>query len=176
MAEREGVHLCILSGEFGLVDWDEPIPWYDHLLIADEVPQLAQKVERQIAQKGITRVEYYTVSPQVDPKIVPYLNVIENACRSAGAELTIYTLDEPKLASTVRNWKRIMEWAAEARQTLIKDEASGAAEFNNLLSLFPDDGMIFFERANGYETLGKLELAKADYERAKDRFPLERWQ
>lgn len=176
MAEREGVHFCILSGEFGLVDRDQPLPWYDHLLLPEQVSNLAQKVADQMADKGITRVDYYTVSPQVDPKIVPYLNVIEKACRVAGAELRGYTLAEPKLSSVSRDWKQIMEWAAEARQVLIVDRARGEAEFAKLLSNFPDDGMIFFERAGGYETLGELGLAKADYERAEQLFPLERWQ
>jgi len=176
MANRTGEQFCILSGEFGLVDWNQPLPWYDHLLVADEVPDLSQKIARQLAEKGITRVDYYTVSPKADPKVLPYMNTIEKACQFAGVELRGFILDEPKLSSTLRDWKQIMEWAAEARQVMIADRASGEAEFAKLLSNFPDDGMIFFERAGGYEALGELRLAKTDFERAKQLFPLERWQ
>ena len=54
IAEREGVHFCILSGKFGLVDWNHPLPWYDHLLLAEEVPQLVDMVKHQLNEKGIS--------------------------------------------------------------------------------------------------------------------------
>jgi len=61
-AESMGIPFCILSGEFGLLDWDQPIPWYDHLLVADEVPQLASLVARQLSEKRILQLDYFTQS------------------------------------------------------------------------------------------------------------------
>ena len=176
MAQNAEAGFCILSGEFGLVDWDQPLPWYDHLLLAEEVGQLAQQVAEQISQKGITRVDYYTISSQADPRVVPYLNTMEEARRLAEIELDVFTLEEPQLSAASRDWKQIMEWAAAAKHVLIVDRVHGEARFAELLLCFPDDGMIFFERGGGYETLGELGPAKADYERAKQLFPLERWQ
>ena len=114
MAQREASHFCILSGEFGLVDWDQPLPWYDHLLLSEEVPHLAQQVAAQLIERDIAQVDYYTVSPQFDPKVIPYLDTIDKACSSVGVELGVHTLEEPKLSSASRNWKQIMELAAEA--------------------------------------------------------------
>jgi len=36
--------------------------------------------------------------------------------------------------------------------------------------------MVYFERGHGYEALGEYAAAKQDYERAREFFPLERWQ
>lgn len=176
MAEQANAQVCILSGQFGLVDWDQPLPWYDHLLQADEVESLAQMVAQQILAKSIAQIDYYTVSPQRDSQLVPYLNTIESACNHAGIRLYIYTLEEPKFTPSIRNWKQIMEAAAGARQVLLIDRAQGEADFHKLSSLFPDDGMIYFEQGNGYVALGELRLAKANLEHAKQLFPLERWQ
>jgi|SRR3990172_12755428 len=176
MAEHEGVHFYILSGKFGLVDWNQPLPPYDHLLLPEEVSQLVETVTRQLTDKGITRVDYYTRSPKVDSQLLPYLNTIEKACSLTGVELHCYILEEPKVSSTSRNWKQIMETAAEARQMLILNRAEGEQAFGKLLTLYPNDGMGFFQRASGYEVIGEFRLAKADYETAKQLFPLERWQ
>ena len=40
IAQKAELHFCILSGEYGLLDRNQPIPWYDHLLVEAEVPQL----------------------------------------------------------------------------------------------------------------------------------------
>jgi len=92
MAEHEGVPFCILSGKFGLVDWNHPLPLYDHLLLAEEVPQLVEVVKQQLGNKGITQVDYYSRSPEVDARIIPYMNTIENACASIGVDLQTYIL------------------------------------------------------------------------------------
>jgi len=176
LAEKEDAHFCILSGEFGLVDWDQPLPWYDHILLREEIDRLAEIVTNQIQNKKISEIDYYTRSPKIDMNVTPYLNVIEKASQMTATELSIFTLEEPKISATIRNWKLIMEMAAEARQKMILDRNVGENEFIKLLSVFPDDGMIYFQRAGGYEMLGELNMAKRDFEIAKSLFPLDRWQ
>lgn len=176
IAESEGVGFCILSGKFGLVDWDQLLPLYDHLLLAEEVQQLADTVTHQLVKKNITRMEYYTRLPKVDPNVSQYASTIDVACRSAHVELRICILDEPKITSGIPKWKQITEMAADARQTLIRDRPKGEQEFDELFLIFPRDGMVFFQRAIGYETIGDFTHAKADYEAAKRLFPAERWQ
>lgn len=167
IADREGVPFCVLSGEFGLVDWNQPLPWYDHLLLTDEVPQLVDKVTRQLVEKRITQLDYYTQSPTGDPKLAAYIQAIEKACSNAGVVLRGFILEEPKLNSGTRNWKLIMESAADARQSLIANRPKGELEFGELLALYPDDGMVYFERGGGYEAIGEATLAKADCETAE---------
>jgi hypothetical protein len=37
-----------------------------------------------INEKNITEIEYYTVSPAVDPNVIPYFEVIKKGCARAG--------------------------------------------------------------------------------------------
>ena len=39
-SQISGIPLLILSGRYGLLSPDEQIPWYDHLLLEDEVMTL----------------------------------------------------------------------------------------------------------------------------------------
>lgn len=93
LGRREGAPLFILSGRFGLVAADEPIPWYDHLLVADEAPAMAARVAAQLRGLGIEAVVWHTASPAVAPAVQPYLDVMSSACREAGAELAVRLLD-----------------------------------------------------------------------------------
>jgi len=88
-AEAAGVAFLILSGEYGLLRPEAPIPWYDHLLQQEAVDSLAAKVSEQLTALGCTELTYYTVSEAADPKIVPYRNTITQACAIADTELMI---------------------------------------------------------------------------------------
>jgi tetratricopeptide (TPR) repeat protein len=176
LAETEKIHFCILSGKFGLVDWNEPLPWYDHLLTLDEVPQLVEVVARQLVEKGIDQLHFFAKSPSEDLQLWPYIKTIEQACAKAGVPLEGSTLVEPALSATPLSWKQIMELAAEAGQKLKLDRATGNAEFEKLLSFYPKDGMIYFQRALAYEAVGEYDRAKTDYEKSKQYFPLDRWK
>lgn len=176
LAETEKIHFCILSGKFGLVDWNEPIPWYDHLLTLDEVPQLVEVVARQLVEKSIHHLHFFAKSPSEDPQLWPYIKTIDQACAKAGVQLEGSTLVEPALSATPLSWKQIMELAAEAGQKLKLDRVTGDAEFEKLLSFYPKDGMIYFQRALAYEAVGEYDRAKTDYEKSKQYFPLDRWK
>lgn len=89
----DGAPLHILSGQFGLLASEAPIPWYDHLLDAREVDAMAARVAQELRALGVTSVEYHTASPDEAPDIAPYLAVMRAACAAAGAELTIVELE-----------------------------------------------------------------------------------
>lgn len=89
----DGAPLHILSGQFGLLAAEAPIPWYDHLLDAREVDAMAARVAQELRALGVTDVEYHTASPDEAPDIAPYLAVMRAACAAAGAELTIVELE-----------------------------------------------------------------------------------
>lgn len=91
-ADRGDAPLFILSGRFGLLAAGDPIPWYDHLLGADEAPALAQRVARRLRELGVTEVEYHTAAPAAVAPIRPYLETMRAACAESGAALTIVEL------------------------------------------------------------------------------------
>lgn len=82
----------ILSGEYGLLPPDAPIPWYDHLLRADEVPALVPRVAIHLADFRITTVEYHTAPLQAEAAVRPYFETMTAACKLAGVELVIEIL------------------------------------------------------------------------------------
>lgn len=47
-AAKVGTGFFILSGEFGLLEPKELIPYYDHLLVADQIEAMAFKLADQI--------------------------------------------------------------------------------------------------------------------------------
>ncbi len=99
-AARElGLGFFILSGEYGLLPPEQPIPWYDHLLKPEEVPNLTNLLTQQIKQYGITRLVYYTQSFARDPHIVPYHDAVVGACQQAGVLIFVVEIDETSLTS-----------------------------------------------------------------------------
>lgn len=88
-----GVRFCILSGEYGLISPDTPIPDYDHLLVRDEIPDLARTVARQLGELGITRLVFVTRPLRVDPGAAPYGEVL--AMAAATCSVPVCTIELP---------------------------------------------------------------------------------
>jgi hypothetical protein len=93
LAEGEDGFFLILSGEFALLEPDHKIPWYDHLLLAEEVTEMAVTVADQLLEYEPYEVEYHTADADAHPEVGPYLAVMEKACRFAGVPLNIVTLE-----------------------------------------------------------------------------------
>ena len=85
-AERRGLDFYILSGEFGLLGPQEPIPWYDHALQADEVGALSGPVASRLRAAGMERIEAW-LEPRDAPGWAPYYDLLEQAARAAAIEL-----------------------------------------------------------------------------------------
>ncbi len=92
LAVERGAGFRILSGRFGLLAAGEPIPWYDHLLTAGEVPAHAATVARQLADTGAGGVVYFTRGAAVDPGTPPYLACCQEACERADLPLRVVEL------------------------------------------------------------------------------------
>jgi hypothetical protein len=174
IAEHRGAHFCILSGRFGLVDWDEAVPSYDHLLKREEVEDLAGKVSRQLQEKGVSSVEYVTLPAGDDPHAALYRVALQKACMGTSIEYKEETIDPSDFKGSL--WRKIMEEAADAREVLKSDRKTGIAAFAKLVALHPKDGMVYFQRASGYQAIREFDLARSDFETARDLFPLERWK
>ena len=65
--------------------------------------------------------------------------------------------------------RQIFERAKAAKRSLIENRARGEGEFNDLTAQYPNDGMIYFQRGEGYADIGELELALSDYRKALPR-------
>jgi hypothetical protein len=91
-AQQLGVEFYILSGEFGLIAPDRPIPWYDHLLLENEVPALVERIVEQLAQYSITRLVYFSQSLDRDPAIIPYHEALAMACARLGVSFMMIEL------------------------------------------------------------------------------------
>ncbi len=79
-----GVDFYILSGEFGLLPPQQPIPWYDHRLEPEEVGPLVDRLCGQLASFGISGLVYFTRSFTEDPGARPYYDALIEACRRMG--------------------------------------------------------------------------------------------
>lgn len=88
-----GCGFFILSGEFGLLDPNSPIPYYDHLLLADEVEKQAFRVAEQIKQHGITQLLFFTLPVAKDEKLASYHACLRLACHVASADLSFVEID-----------------------------------------------------------------------------------
>lgn len=53
-------------------------------------------------------------------------------------------------------WREIMLRAENARVTMLKDRLRGEQMFDNLLTEYPNDGMIYYKRGEALEALGEL--------------------
>ncbi len=89
---ERGLNFMILSGKFGLIGRDHPLPDYDHLLQCDEVDELSSRVAAVLCNAGVKRMEYYTAAPELVAQVRPYLAVIEAACERASVALRVVIL------------------------------------------------------------------------------------
>jgi hypothetical protein len=56
--------------------------------------------------------------------------------------------------------------ANDAARTMRGDRGRGELQFQQLLRRFPNDGMVYLQRAQAFEALGDFEASAADYDRA----------
>lgn len=173
MAQREGVAFRILSGQFGLVASDDPLPFYDHLLRQEEVEDLSEAVARQLCSQRIEEVVYFTKEPVSHPLIGPYFETIKRACARVGSTLEVHVTDEGEEMS---NFRAIMAEAEHCKMEMLRDSSKGEQAFRDLIEKYPGDGMVRLKRAEAYEAVGQLRHAYADYEQAEVLLPMANWK
>lgn len=167
-----GLPFYVLSGEYGLVPPERPIPDYDHPLSAQEVPQMAEIVADQIRASEITALVYFTRPLAGNPNVLPYHDTLASACSSSLTSLLVVELEDKHMSS----WRSVMQAADTAKLAMISDRSAGELEFSALIASNPNDGMIYFKRGEASEALGENALAAADYRRAMAMFPMPEWK
>jgi len=98
-ATQRGHGFLILSGKYGLLHPDTPIPYYDHLLQDHEVTAHSGVVCEQLRALGVRKLVYFTRPPTTDPNLQSYLDCIRRAVAAAGAEFEYVELD-PEVNNT----------------------------------------------------------------------------
>ncbi len=93
-AQIVGAGFLILSGKFGLLAPATPIPFYDHLLIAEEVGSLVEIVMPQLEATGVDGVVYFTVSFSDDEFVRPYHDTLASACARMRLPFIVATLEQ----------------------------------------------------------------------------------
>ena len=93
VAQRRRLPVLILSGRYGLLSPRRRIPWYDRPLAAEDVPALANKLERQLRRLRLDALELWA-RPASTPGWQPYHDALRVACAVTGVRLTKVLLDE----------------------------------------------------------------------------------
>ena len=88
-AKSQGTTFMILSGKFGLIHADHPLPNYNHLLRESQVEYQAKFVAVQIEENGITEIEFHSRTVEEDPQLVTYHNCIQMAAEIVKVPVTI---------------------------------------------------------------------------------------
>lgn len=88
-AKKAKVHFIILSGKYGIIDAQEEIETYDHLLQASEIETHADRIATQLKSKNIHEIVFFMNSIKNDGNLSVYLECIQSACQKAGAMLVI---------------------------------------------------------------------------------------
>jgi hypothetical protein len=84
--------VLILSGRYGLLDPQQPIPWYDQALTTDAVDELVPRVIGQLRDFGVSRL-VFQARDRSTVGWEPYYRVLETACRELDIELAVTSLD-----------------------------------------------------------------------------------
>ncbi len=87
-----GLNFLILSGKYGILEPNNPIPYYDHLLQSSEVSEHSKKVADQLAALGVKDLIFFARSFSDDEKVKPYFDCIKFASQKAGIKLKFVDL------------------------------------------------------------------------------------
>ena len=93
-AQELGFETYILSGKYGLLFSNHPIPYYDYLLSQENVDSLTVTVEEQLIEHDITSVVFFAQSSKIDPNNKPYIEVVFQACANKNIEFSLIILPE----------------------------------------------------------------------------------
>jgi len=89
----------ILSGEFGLLKPSDEIPYYDHLLVMEEVNKYTEKLTKQLTEiinknKEKIKIIFFTEYLKNDPNLKPYQISIKTACKNLNIEFMMIEMEK----------------------------------------------------------------------------------
>ncbi len=97
LARDAGLPLAILSGKYGLIDANEPIPYYDKLMGECDLGEIIAANIAFLEKNEVGKVIFLCPDPAIDPHVQPYLRSIQAATRGTGGKLkTIFLPPMPE--------------------------------------------------------------------------------
>lgn len=93
-ALADNCSFSILSGKYGLIPPDFPLPWYDHLLVAEEVNRMVTLVIDQLSKIRPGEIRFFSNPTEYDSNLFAYLTVMEQSCQHYGIRLVIPQFSE----------------------------------------------------------------------------------
>ena len=92
-ATDDGALFLILSGTYGLIERDYPLPWYDHLLALEEIEPMSERAVARLASLDLSAVVWFTVDPKEDPFVSRYARVLELATAQLGLSFEVRIIE-----------------------------------------------------------------------------------
>lgn len=93
LSKRCKCEFAILSGMFGLLEPEMPIPYYDHKMQESDIERVVEFSKRFISNKGIEEVIYFTKKPKSE--LMPYLKAVKKLRNSIKIKIrTIYLCEK----------------------------------------------------------------------------------
>ena len=93
-AKMAGATFGILSGKYGLISADHPLPYYDHLLQEHQIEEMTKQVQVTLKNWNITEIHWFSVAFEMDPNVKRYQMVLDAAAKNMGVAFQL-TLWEP---------------------------------------------------------------------------------
>jgi len=87
LARDAGLPLAILSGKYGLIYADEPIPYYDKLMGEGDLGEIIAANINFLEKNNVGKVIFLCPDPAIDPHVQPYLRSIQAAARGTRCKL-----------------------------------------------------------------------------------------
>ena len=84
----------ILSGKFGLLKATEKIPYYDHLLVMEEVNKYTEKLIKQLMEIKNKKIIFFSEYLKNDPNLKPYQLAIKTACEKLNIEFMMVEMEK----------------------------------------------------------------------------------
>jgi tetratricopeptide (TPR) repeat protein len=94
--------------------------------------------------------------------------------QAARGEATVSSVRESR--DQASGFRAISRRSAEAKNALLANRIGGERLFAQLVREHPEDGMVYFQRAQAYEALREPRRAARDFRRAAALFPAEDWR
>ena len=91
-SERSNTPLLIFSGKYGILDANDPIPWYEKVLTEKDVKDMIPKVVSQLREKNVTEITFFAM-PRDTVGWGPYIRVIEKTCEELKISIKYETVN-----------------------------------------------------------------------------------